>query len=232
MNSAPAASGRRRPDEPLVVNAYPGVRLVLSEPVPNEAVETARKLLSTAAEDLDGNRVAGQLLELAAELGVLPVWEQVCVPLLATRPGRSAGEIAVEHALSEGVRVGLDVLHREPGRQLPTGGVLLAGAEYEHHCLGLHALAAALREQGRGCLHLGPALPWAALASAVRRTRPHTVVVWSQTPLTGRGYRLVRLARDFPGVRVHGAGPGWIEPVVPPSTRLTSLSAALAACVA
>ncbi|MCI4065407.1 transcriptional regulator [Micromonospora sp. R77] len=202
-----------------------------SDPIRAGAVESARKQLATAAEDLDGNRVAGQVVESARDLGVVPVWEQVCVPLLATLRGHTAAEIAVEHALAEGVRVGLDVLHREPGRQLPTGGVLIAGAEQEHHCLGLHALAAALREQGRGCLHLGPALPWAALASAVVRTRPHTVVVWSQTPVTARAHRLVRLGRDFPGVRVHGAGPGWIEPAAPPSIRLTSLSAALAACL-
>lgn len=195
------------------------------------AVETARKRLAIAAEDLDGNRVAAHVVESAHELGVVPVWERVCAPLLAALPGRGAAEIAVGHALAEGVRVGLDVLHREPGRQLPTGGVLLAGAEQEHRCLGLHALAAALREHGRGCLHLGPALPWAALAGAVARTGPHTVVVWSQTPVTGRAHRLARLGRGFPGVRVHSAGPGWIEPAPPPSMRLTSMSAALAACL-
>ncbi|MER6593929.1 hypothetical protein ABT214_19185, partial [Micromonospora purpureochromogenes] len=108
--------------------------------------------------------------------------------------------------------------------------MLLAGAEQEAHCLGLHALAAALREQGRGCLLLGPALPWAALAAAVARVRPHTVLVWSQTPLTGRAYRLVRFGRDFPRVRLFGAGPGWIEPFPPPSVRLTTFAAAVAAC--
>ncbi|MFF5172980.1 transcriptional regulator [Micromonospora sp. NPDC000089] len=199
---------------------------MLSEP----AVETARKRLSAAAEDLDANQVAAALLESADELGVASVWERVCVPLLAALRGQDAAEIAVEHALSEGVRIGLDVHRRQPGRQLPPGGVMLAGAEHEAHCLGLHALAAALREEGRGCLHLGPALPWAALGSAVHRVRPHTVLVWSQTPLTGRAYRLVRFGRDFPGVRVLGAGPGWIEPVPPPSIRLTSFAAALSAC--
>ncbi|MEH0841479.1 transcriptional regulator [Micromonospora sp. CPCC 205711] len=203
---------------------------MLTDPMSGEAVDTARKRLSAAAEDLDANQVAALMLDLAAEAGVAAVWEQVCVPLLGALPGRTASEIAVEHALSEGIRVGLDVHRREPSRQLSTDGVLLAGAEHETHSLGLHALAAALREQGRGCLHLGPALPWVALASAVVRTSPHTVVVWSQTPLTGRAYRLVRFGRDFPGVRVFGAGPGWIEPLPPPSVRLTTFAAALTAC--
>ncbi|MGC4773611.1 transcriptional regulator [Micromonospora sp. DT44] len=204
---------------------------MLTDPMPADAVQTALKRVSLAAEDLDGNRVAALMLELAAEWGVPALWEQVCQPLLAPLSGRDAGEIAVEHALSEGVRVGLDVYRRDPGRSLPTGGVLLAGVEREAHSLGLHALAAALRERGHGCLHLGPALPWSALSSAVRRARPYTVVVWSQTPVTGRAYRLVRFARDFPGLRVYGAGPGWIEPLAAPAVHMSALPAAVAACL-
>ncbi|MDG4780554.1 transcriptional regulator [Micromonospora sp. WMMD961] len=204
---------------------------MLTDPMPVEAVEIAHKQVSLAAEDLDSNGVASLLLELAEAWGVPAFWEQVCRPLLARLSGRSAAEVVVEHALCEGIRVGLDVYRREPGRSLPSG-VLLAGAEKEAHSLGLQALAAALREQGRGCLNLGPALPWPALTSAVHRARPHTVVLWSQTPVTGRAYRLVRFARDFPRLRVYGAGPGWIEPFATPSARLDSLSDAVAACLA
>ena len=200
--------------------------------MPAEAVEIAHKQVSLAAEDLDANAVATLVLELAEAWGVPALWEQVCRPLLARLSGRTAVEVVVEHALCEGVRVGLDVYRREPGRSLPTGGVLLAGAEKEAHSLGLLALAAALREQGRGCLHLGPALPWPALTSAVYRARPRTVVLWSQTPVTGRAYRLVRFARDFPLLRVYGAGPGWIEPLGGPAVRLGTLPGAVAACLA
>ncbi|MFF5181196.1 transcriptional regulator [Micromonospora sp. NPDC000316] len=213
-------------------NTYPGVRLVLTDPMSADAVETAHKRIRLAAEDLDGNRVATVLLEMAEAWGVPALWEQVCRPLLTRLPGRTAAEIASEHVLCEGVRVGLDVYRRQPGRSLPAGGVLLAGAEQEAHCLGPHALAAALREHRRGCLHLGPALPWSALTSAVHRARPHTVVLWSQTPVTGRAYRLVRFARDFPHLRVYAAGPGWIEPLAAPATHLGTLPAAVAACLA
>ncbi|RAO44967.1 hypothetical protein GAR06_03705 [Micromonospora saelicesensis] len=200
--------------------------------MPAEAVEIAHKQVSLAAEDLDANAVTTLVLELAEAWGVPALWEQVCRPLLARLSGRTAAEVVVEHALCEGVRVGLDVYRREPGRSLPTGGVLLAGAEKEAHSLGLLALAAALREQGRGCLNLGPALPWTALTSAVYRARPRTVVLWSQTPLTGRAYRLVRFARDFPFLRVYGAGPGWIEPLGGPAVRLGTLTEAVDACLA
>ncbi|MFJ6166413.1 transcriptional regulator [Micromonospora orduensis] len=204
---------------------------MLTDPMPTEAVETAHKQVRLAAEDLDGSRVATLMLEFADAWGVPALWEQVCRPLLVQLSGRTAAEIAVERALCEGVRVGLDVYRREPGRSLPTGGVLLAGAEKEAHSLGLHALAAALRERGRGCLHLGPALPWSALTSAVHRAVPRTVVLWSQTPVTGRAYRLVRFARDFPLLRVYGAGPGWIEPLAGPARRLGTLSAAVDVCL-
>ncbi|MGC4794502.1 transcriptional regulator [Micromonospora saelicesensis] len=205
---------------------------MLTDPMPAEAVEIAHKQVSLAAEDLDANAVTTLVLELAEAWGVPALWEQVCRPLLARLSGRTAAEVVVEHALCEGVRVGLDVYRREPGRPLPTGGVLLAGAEKEAHSLGLLALAAALREQGRGCLNLGPALPWTALTSAVYRARPRTVVLWSQTPLTGRAYRLVRFARDFPFLRVYGAGPGWIEPLGGPAVRLGTLTEAVDACLA
>ncbi|WP_258400996.1 transcriptional regulator [Micromonospora saelicesensis] len=205
---------------------------MLTDPMPAEAVEIAHKQVSLAAEDLDANAVTTLVLELAEAWGVPALWEQVCRPLLARLSGRTAAEVVVEHALCEGVRVGLDVYRREPGRSLPTGGVLLAGAEKEAHSLGLLALAAALREQGRGCLNLGPALPWTALTSAVYRARPRTVVLWSQTPLTGRAYRLVRFARDFPFLRVYGAGPGWIEPLGGPAVRLGTLTEAVDACLA
>ncbi|WP_225855179.1 transcriptional regulator [Micromonospora noduli] len=205
---------------------------MLTDPMPAEAVEIAHKQVSLAAEDLDANAVATLVLELAEAWGVPALWEQVCHPLLARLSGRTAVEVVVEHALCEGVRVGLDVYRREPGRSLPTGGVLLAGAEKEAHSLGLLALGAALREQGRGCLNLGAALPWTALTSAVYRARPRTVVLWSQTPLTGRAYRLVRFARDFPLLRVYGAGPGWIEPLGAPAVRLGTLTEAVHACLA
>ncbi|MDG4809178.1 transcriptional regulator [Micromonospora sp. WMMD1120] len=200
---------------------------MLTDPMPAEAVQIAHKQLSLAAEDLDANAVASLLLELAETWGVPALWEQVCRPLLERPPGGAA----TGHALVEGVRVGFDAYRREPGRSLPTGGLLLAGAERDAPGLGLLALAAALRGQGRGCLNLGPALPWSALTSAARRARPRTVVLWAQTPVTARAHRLVRFARDFPAVRVYGAGPGWVDPLAPPTTRLDTLPEAVTACL-
>ncbi len=140
-------------------------------PVPAEVVQVARKRLTAAAEEFDRSRISALVVELAEEWGVVRLWDDVCVPVLTAFSGRAAVGIAIEHALSEGVRAGLDVFRRDPGVGLPTDGVLLAGAEQEEHCLGLHALAAALRERGQGCLLVGPALPWTALASPATHRR-------------------------------------------------------------
>ncbi|MEK8106676.1 hypothetical protein NKG94_18555 [Micromonospora sp. M12] len=80
---------------------------MLTDPMPAEAVEIAHKQILLAAEDLDGYAVASLLLEAAGAWGVPALWEQVCRPLLARLPGRTASEIVVVHALCEGVRSGL-----------------------------------------------------------------------------------------------------------------------------
>ena len=78
-----------------------------------EAVDTARKRLSAAAEDLDANQVAALMLDLAAEAGVASVWEQVCVPLLGALPGRTASEVVETLVqLTEGGRTEIHHLHR------------------------------------------------------------------------------------------------------------------------
>ncbi|MEE3920772.1 transcriptional regulator [Micromonospora sp. BRA006-A] len=202
---------------------------MVTDPIPADVVESARKHLTLAAEDLDGNRVAALIVEAAGQGGwrrygrpcARRCWPRC--PAAAPPGGRGARLLG-----GPAVRTGRAAAWA--GDPTPAGGILLAGAEQELHCLGLHALAAALREAGLGSLLLGAALPRPALASAVRRTRPHTVVVWSQTPMTGRAYRVVRFAREFPSVRVHGAGPGWITPPATPAGHLTTLSDALAVC--
>ncbi|MDG4766560.1 hypothetical protein O7632_21020 [Solwaraspora sp. WMMD406] len=134
-----------------------------------------------AAEDLDTYRVAGLISDRIASDGVLPTWQRICLPLLARIPVGPDLEIAAEHVLSEGIRIGLDHAVRGSDRRLRSSGVLLAAAEREQHCLGLHAVAAGLRERGYDCLLLGAALPWTALADAVHRWRPRVAIVWAQT---------------------------------------------------
>ncbi|MFC7545333.1 transcriptional regulator [Plantactinospora sp. GCM10030261] len=174
-----------------------------------------RTRLAAAAGELDTDRVAVLTVTIGRRRGVVALWERVCVPLLRELRGSDGVGVAVEHALSEGIRAGLDRLARTVGRPGAPAGVLLAGADEEAHCLALHALRVALRERGQGSLFLGAAVPWPALRGAARRIRPHTVVVWAQTTRTGRRPPLDALAADCRWARVYGAGPGW-STVVPP----------------
>jgi hypothetical protein len=221
------------------------VARVLTEGASRVDPQPARDRLRRAGDRLDPYRVADLVVELAGVAGVVEVWDLLCVPLLAGLPGRAGIDIAVEHALSEGIRAGLDrhaprPAPTGPGRPepgpgpgrvaAPGGGVLLAGAEREEHCLALHALAAALRERDGACLLLGAAVPWTALATAARRTAAHTVVVWAQTQATGREHRLIRLARGLPETRVFAAGPGWPARLPGPVARLGSLREAVRRC--
>nr|MDT0656526.1 transcriptional regulator [Micromonospora sp. DSM 115978] len=190
---------------------------------------SAVERLYAAGARLDPYRVADLVVDLVATAGVVPAWDEVCVPLLARLPGRVASEIAVEHALTEGIRVGLDRHARlpDPVPTAPNPGVLLAAAEREEHCLALHALAAGLRERGQPALLLGADVPWAALVTAAHRVAARGVVVWAQTAVTGSGHRLDRLARALPAARVFAAGPGWPPAVPAPVGRLGSLAEAV-----
>jgi MerR family transcriptional regulator, light-induced transcriptional regulator len=186
--------------------------------------------IRAAADGLDPHRVATMIAQRIVADGVVATWQRICLPLLERAVGDSGPDIAAEHALSEGIRIGLDSADRTGqagGRRLAPSGALLAAAEGEQHSLALHALAAGLRERGRDCLLLGAALPWSALTDAVGRWHPRTAIVWAQTSYTARTRPLARLGRDFPSVRRYVAGPGWPPRLPPNVTRVESLPAAL-----
>jgi MerR family transcriptional regulator, light-induced transcriptional regulator len=183
--------------------------------------------IRSAGDQLDPYQVAALITELTAADGVVATWQRICLPLLAGLRGESGPDIAVEHTLSEGIRVGLDRVGRAAGRRLAPSGAMLAAVEREQHSLALHAIAAGLRERGYDCLLLGSALPWTALTDAVHRFRPRTAVVLAQTPVTARTRPLVGLSRDFPSVRRCVAGPGWPPQLPADVIRVDSLPGAL-----
>jgi hypothetical protein len=203
---------------------------VLRQELPPGAADRVGADVLAAARDLDTYRVAGLLTGAVTRIGVLAAWQRICLPLLTELTGHTAGDVAVEHVLSEGIRISLDGTGRDGDPPVAARGIVLAGAEAESHCLALHALAAALREQGRGVVLLGADLPWPALAVAVRRVRPHTAVVWAQTTRSGRSDQLARIAAGHPATRIFAAGPGWPATPPAPALRLASLAEAVDAC--
>ncbi|MEZ7126841.1 MerR family transcriptional regulator [Nonomuraea sp. AD125B] len=170
--------------------------------------------LVRAAFVLDSHAVTHLLESSLAAHGVRPTWERLVLPAfdaVCRRQDDSGAGIDVEHLLSDRI---LAALHRHALRQAAPAGrrpVLLACAEDEQHTLPVHALAAALAEEGVETRVLGARTPYAALAHAMRRLHPAAVFVWSQQELTGATAPLAALPRLRPAARLIVGGRGWRE---------------------
>jgi hypothetical protein len=105
--------------------------------------------------------------------------------------------------------------------------VLLAGMAGDHHRLPLVVLATTLAQRGVSCRSLGADLPPTALATAIRRTAPAALLLWSQLRSTADAQIVRSLPRTRPGYRGFVAGPGWVGVDLPPQIgRLGSLEEA------
>jgi transposase-like protein len=175
-----------------------------------EATPQARGL-ARAAMALDSPEVWRILGDSIAADGVVPTWNRLAVPVLQAvgERWRATGEVVdVEHLFSETL---IDVLRSVVVRSRPTcrsRPLLLACLDKEHHTLPLHALAAALAEQGIGCRLLGGGLPPASLLTAVRRTGAALVFLDARLPV-GDVSVLADLPRQRPAPRLVLGGPGW-----------------------
>ncbi|MGW8783573.1 MerR family transcriptional regulator [Streptomyces sp. NPDC055796] len=206
--------------------------------LPLGAVRPECRGLSRAAVRLDAPTVAELLEGVLAEDGLVTAWEEVIAPTLHAvgRKWATAGEryVEVEHLLSWQISA---ALHRirplpEPPRSPP---VLLACVPGEQHSLPIEALTAVLGQRGVPARMFGAALPAEALHDAVRRTGPHSVVLWAQSRTTADP----ALARSVAGIEwgLRGArtrpalllaGPGWGADVPGPRTeRLYGLRSGL-----
>lgn len=167
--------------------------------------------LARAAMALDAGALRVGLERALATYGVIATWDDVLSPVLVAVGERWAatGEgIEVEHLLAETAGGVLRAIARapEPGNGRP---VLLASMPEEQHSLPLSALAAALAERGIGVRSLGPGLPAAALAAAVRRTGPAALLLWAQLPQHADVRVLDALPVLRPPVAVLAGGAGW-----------------------
>jgi transposase-like protein len=192
--------------------------------------------LGRAALALDGPAVRTLLTGAVAAHGVGGAWDDVVRPVLsavAQRWAETGAGIEIEHLLSECV-VGVFGAHSASAPALRTQRpVLLAAMPDEMHALPLAVLAAALADHGVEARSLGARLPADALATAIRRTAPSAVVLWSQTERTADAEVLGSLPHTRPRYRTFTAGPGWATAVLPPRTgRLGSLDEAVQELVA
>jgi DNA-binding transcriptional MerR regulator len=203
----------------------------------HDLVATARGL-HRAALRLDAPAVRQRVAAAVHDVGVVAAWDEVLRPVLTAIGDRHAitgALVEVEHLLSGCVSAVFGAVPR-PEPTVPAQ-ILLACADEEQHSLPLEAVGAALAVAGVPTRMLGARVPPTALATAVRRTGPTAVLVWSQLPATGDPGQLepVLTAPRRPLV-VAAGGPGWHAAALPagvskPAT-LTEALAMLTAAIA
>jgi DNA-binding transcriptional MerR regulator len=192
----------------------------------------AARGLARAAMRLDGPALRDILELTVAGHGVITAWDEVILPVLVGIGERYQATdrfIEVEHLVSRSITEVLGSVPRPDTGDMPQ--VLLAAADEEQHTLPLEALAAALAESGVPSRLLGARVPLSALLTAVQRTGPSVVVIWSQLPHTADPDQLAEvLATPHRPIMVAAAGPGWSKDGLPgEATMLSSLTGAVTA---
>jgi len=191
----------------------------------------AARGLARAALALDSN-ACNEILETAIDRrGVIWTWDHLLVPVLVAvgqRWAETGTGVEVEHLLSESV---IGVFKTTAGRlRNPVNArtVLLGCLDEEQHSLPLFAVAAALSERRIGARVLGARLPAASMVSAVRRTGPAAIFLWSQTERYGS---LAQDVHTLPEVRPAPllliGGPGWAGGAPAGAVRVTDLTDAV-----
>ena len=188
------------------------------------------RALGRAALALDADTVRGLLTGSIAAIGTQATWDDVARPVLAAVAQRWADTgagIEIEHLLSDCVTAVFSAVAAAAAPAAAARPVLLAGMAGDQHQLPLVVLAATLAQRGVSCRSLGTDLPQRALATAIRRTAPAAVLLWSQLSSTADPQVLRSLPRTRPGYRGFVAGPGWAEVELPQQVgRLESLKEA------
>ncbi|GLY50399.1 MerR family transcriptional regulator [Lentzea sp. NBRC 102530] len=174
-----------------------------------EQALAARRGFLAAARRLDEPMMTDLAEKLIADHGVIPVWENVFVPVfvelgdLVAETGRG---VEVEHLASASVLFALRATPRAAGPGVLAA--LLACAPDEQHWLPLEALGAALSEKGRVWRSLGARVPAEALFEAVLRLHPAVALVWAHRRELALQVPLADLVERTHTV-IAVAGPGW-----------------------
>lgn len=222
----PPAAWSARSDGP---DAPPG-RAGGGQVVPIPGGTPAARGLARAAASLDTDACTAAITQTLDRRGVIWTWDHLLVPVLrgiGDRWAATGSGIEVEHVLSQAATAALGSV--VSGLQSPAcpRGVLLACADEESHVLPLWAVAAALAERHVAARMLGARVPPAALATAVRRTGPAAILLWSQTADTGDPVQLTDLPRVRPNPAVLVGGPGWAAHLPAGVERVEDLTAAV-----
>lgn len=197
-----------------------------------DAARLARGL-TRACLALDDETCSRLLRGSTAMRGVSWTWQHVLLPVLVARGrywARTGRGVEVEHLLSSvtAAEFGSISAVDNPINSRP---VLLACAPWDDHTLALLAVAAALAERRIASRMLGARTPAAALAAAVRRVGPSSVLVWASIPGDDARW-LTSLVDQRPAPKMYIAGPGWGRELPAGLQRFDDFDAAVAGLVA
>ncbi|GIJ49998.1 transcriptional regulator [Virgisporangium aliadipatigenens] len=184
------------------------------------AAAPAARGLARAALRLDADAVRHIAGEAVRRLGVVLAWDAVLRPVMAAigeRHGRTGDLIDVEHLVSACYSDVFGAVPRTPPPDGRVARVLLACTDEEQHSLPIEATAAALAQAGVPSRMLGARVPPDALRTAVRRTGPVAMLLWSHHPRTAAIGQITAFTgeRSRPMLIVAG-GPGWNIEALPP----------------
>ena len=196
----------------LVAKSTP---IALDEPLPLPKFQNRDDVVAAIIRALDGIDIGFVEALIRREIlasGIIKTWNEILVPALVTigkRWEESGSGIEVEHLFSEIVkRIMRDCTNEIESPRNPKP-VLLASIGEEHHCLAIHALAAALAEENIATHFLGARTPVDALAEMVRKTHPPVVFLWAQLTKNADYAAITSLPALRPAPRLILGGPGW-----------------------
>jgi DNA-binding transcriptional MerR regulator len=187
--------------------------------------------LARAAMSLDSAACLDIVRDTLDRRGVVWTWDNLLAPVLVGvgRRWENTGRgVEVEHLLSESIMAALSGVVARLRTPVNPRPVLLSCSDEEMHSLPLFAVAAALSERRIGARVLGARVPNDALVTAIRRTGPAAVLVWSYVESTGNPDQLAALPALRPAPVVLAAGPGWTHPLPAGVTPVTDLVDAVA----
>lgn len=170
--------------------------------------------LAKSTSALDQVACAAIISESLNEIGVIPTWNELLLPIL-----KSIGEmwelrqcgIEVEHILSTAIQTEFARFAHESTKESSRAMVVLGSMSGDAHQLPLWAVGAGLAEQGIRFVHLGGGMPLESLGDVITRTGPRAVFLWSQIKEATDSTDLAQLPSLRPNPRIVIGGPGWVN---------------------
>lgn len=187
----------------------------IDEPLPLPKFQDREDVVAAivrALESIDSAFVEALIRREILSAGIIKTWNEILVPslvLIGKRWEETGSGIEIEHLYSEIVKRIMRECAQEIESPKNSKPVLLASIGEEHHCLAIHALAAALAEENIATHFLGARTPVEALAEMVRKTHPPVVFLWAQLAKNADYSAMTALPALRPAPRLILGGPGW-----------------------